>query len=336
MEKELFIILLKRFMQGSLKKEELREFLSGFQRQEAKENLDEYYMQCWIKSKGCKVPQDVLQRVSNKLNTNIKSTNDEWNNRFFSIKITWIKWSCYAAVITLIMVSSTFLGVYFGNDRTNMKLATKKFVVIADKGQRASVILADGTKVWLNSNTTLEYNNLFGEKNRSVKLIGEAYFDVAKDSTKEFIVDAGQLSIKVLGTSFNVKAYREDKLSIATLINGSIRTEVGDSSYLLKPDESLVYNKSQNKLHIGHGNSKRTAMWRNNEIVFNGESLEEIAVLLNRLYNVSIEFESEDVKSHKFSGVIKNNSLDNVIELISLTAPISYIKENSTIRIKGN
>ena len=101
---------------------------------------------------------------------------------------------------------------------------------------------------------------------------------------------------------------------------------------ILSPDESSVFNKSSHILSVNHPtNASYARLWRTNELAFSGESLEEIAVLLNRMYNVEVRFLSNKIKGYSFSGVIRNNSLDNVFEIISLTAPITYVSVGDTI-----
>lgn len=114
------------------------------------------------------------------------------------------------------------------------------YVVLADNGQRASVVLPDGTKVWLNSHTKLNYKSDYGVKERSVSLSGEAYFEVSKDTLRRFLVNAGDMEVEALGTAFNVKAYEEDDEVVTTLFEGSVRTAVGKEFVILSPDESAV------------------------------------------------------------------------------------------------
>lgn len=188
----------------------------------------------------------------------------------------------------------------------------------------------------LNSYTQLHYNANYGATQRVVSLIGEAYFEVAKDKEKPFIVETAGMNVEALGTTFNVKAYREDSQIIATLFSGSVRVSSDRDNVILSPDENATFERRSGKLAIHKpDNSSYAKMWRNNDLVFNGETLEEIAVLLNRMYNVQIAFKSERIKQYCFSGVICNNSLDNVIELISLTSPITYETRGDTI-ILGN
>lgn len=159
-------------------------------------------------------------------------------------------------------------------------------------------------------------------------------FEVAKDSLNRFVVQAGDLAVEALGTSFNVKAYEEDNQAVVTLFQGKVKTSVGRDEAFLLPDQAVTYLKNKGQLKKSTLNDAyRACLWRNNELAFNDEALSEIAVLLNRMYNIQVVFKSEKVKALRFTGVITNNSLDNIIELISLTSPIIYTSKGDTIII---
>ena len=196
------------------------------------------------------------------------------------------------------------------------------------------VVLPDGTRVSLGTRTSFSYDSRYGKSERIVQLEGEAYFEVAKDTTLRFIVKAGEMEVEALGTTFNVKAYQEDGELTTTLFEGKVRTSVGKDEVILKPDESLSFDKSSRRMIVSDDLAAYARMWKDNELVFKGATMEEVAVMLDRLYNVKVRFTSEKVKHYRFSGVIKNNSLDNVIELISLTAPIMYKKVGGEIIIE--
>ena len=202
------------------------------------------------------------------------------------------------------------------------------------KGCEFSLALADGTRIWVNAGSTLRYPERFAPGKREVFLSGEAYFEVAKDPDRHFVVKADGLEVEALGTAFNVKAYEEDDEIIASLREGRVRTSVGGHVDILDSGQSLSYSKVSGKVELEDDDVEYHLKWRENELAFRGETLEEIADMLDRLYNVNIEFDSENIKRYRFSGVIKNNSLDNVFELISLTAPIEYTKANDTIRLR--
>lgn len=248
-------------------------------------------------------------------------------------RMSFRQWLSYAAAVVLLAVLVTFVYRYKSGAGGAADYSSQTYKVLVDKGQRASILLPDGTRVWLNSHTELTYNGDYGKKNREVVLSGEGYFEVAKDSVSPFIVKAGEMEIEALGTAFNVKAYAEDKESTATLFEGKVRTSVGENEVLLKPNESVCVNKVSRKMAVSAEFADYARMWKDNELVFRGETMEEVAVMLDRLYNVKVQFASERVKHYRFSGVIKNNSLENVVELISLTAPIVYRKVSGNIVI---
>ncbi|NDV57520.1 FecR family protein [Bacteroides sp. 519] len=234
-----------------------------------------------------------------------------------------------AGIITLLIGIGFLISLY---PSANANQGT--FMVTTDKGQRSSVSLPDGTKVWLNSYTDLSYTNNYGQGKRVVTLNGEAYFDVASMENCNFIVQAGGMEIEALGTSFNVKAYAGDAKITTTLLTGKVRVSVGKATTTLEANQYASYIKDDQKLLAGTLDEPEFAtMWRNNALASDGQTLGEIAVTLNRMYNVHIVFETEKIRNERFRGTILNRSLDNVIELISLTTPIIYTSIGDTIYI---
>ena len=234
-----------------------------------------------------------------------------------------------AAVFAITVAS----GTYFYKSEI-CKIGEAMNTITVPAGQRANLTLADGTNVWLNARSEMRYPAVFTGNKREITLDGEAYFEVAKDSLNRFVVQAGDLAVEALGTSFNVKAYEEDNQAVVTLFQGKVKTSVGRDEAFLLPDQAVTYLKNKGQLKKSTLNDAyRACLWRNNELAFNDEALSEIAVLLNRMYNIQVVFKSEKVKALRFTGVITNNSLDNIIELISLTSPIIYTSKGDTIII---
>lgn len=210
----------------------------------------------------------------------------------------------------------------------------QEFKIMADKGQRASVDLPDGSKAWLNSHTTLSYSNMYGQGERVITLDGEAYFEVAPANGLRFIVKAANMEIEALGTSFNVKAYAEDDAVTTTLFSGKVNVKAGNENAILTPNQYAAFNKKTQEFTKGSPEHPEYAsMWLSNEFSSDGQTLGEIAITLNRMYNVHVEFESEKVQKHRFRGAILNKSLDNILAIISLTSPITYSSDGDTIRI---
>lgn len=243
------------------------------------------------------------------------------------------KLSVACSILLIIGFSSV---LYFMNRSTGEKdTVYSVYKMSAGKGQRASATLSDGTVIWLNSDTEITYSEKYGTKERVVSLNGEAFFEVAKNKELPFIVKIDGLNVEALGTSFNVKAYGTDKFVTTTLFSGSVRTTTVNDEVILYPNQVASYNRKDGTLLSSEASETYHAqLWKNDELFFPGETLEEIGIVLERVYNIRIEFLSEDVKKHTFTGTIKNNGLKNVLDIISMTAPIEYVMSDSTIRIK--
>jgi ferric-dicitrate binding protein FerR (iron transport regulator) len=245
----------------------------------------------------------------------------------------WKKVTRIAASL-LIPLFCMGLGYYF----SEMKSAPggNPVTVQVEVGQKANVYLPDGTHVWLNSAGSLSYDNN-NKKERIVYLQGEAYFEVSKDKTRPFIVKANDISVEALGTRFDLKAYPDDNYVTAILMEGSIRVSSPLQSAILAPNEKLTVTKSDGQFTKSVlWDAGKNVSWINNQLSFEQERLEDIAKILERMYSVHIRFVSEKLKDIRFSGTIKNNNLENVLELIAFVSPIRYARENdSTIIIRS-
>lgn len=321
--------LLDRFMRGETSPEEEKLLWAWIREDDAQESILTFYYQHWTESAGKELPEDVQFRMLNRIKSRMKTDNASLKkptSLFHTFTLN--RWIPYVAVVILCVIVG-----FSAHLHTLHSLPTEmEYIVEADKGQRANMTLPDGTKVWLNSHTQLSYKSDYGINDRIVKLVGEAFFEVAKDKKHRFIVKTEGLDVEALGTSFNIKAYREDKEVIASLFTGNIRATTIKHSITLFPDQQVCFNRNKGELKVDSSENVTYArMWRNNELAFEGETLNDIAIRLNRLYNVHIEFKSDEIKKYRFSGVIKNNSLDNVFEIISLTSPIMYETRGDTI-----
>lgn len=323
---------LDRFMRGETSPEEEQLLLEWFRNSASKDEILEFYQQRWTEASEDELPAEIQGRMYLHIKERmheIENQHREEEKRTFKLKSSFTRFLPYAATILLCISISFSFYLY---TQKNLS-ATNEYIVSAEKGQRASVTLPDGTKVWLNSHTELRYKSDYGVKERNVFLNGEAYFEVSKDKEHRFVVNAGEMAVEALGTAFNVKAYNEDPDFVATLFEGSIKAGTGDdNNVILTPDQHVSLNRKSKSLTVGISENVLYArMWRNNELAFEKEKLDDIAVLLNRMYNVQLKFKSDKLRQYRFSGVIKNNSLDNVIEIISLTAPIIYESHGDTI-----
>jgi ferric-dicitrate binding protein FerR (iron transport regulator) len=236
----------------------------------------------------------------------------------------------YAAIFILAFTLGS-LSFYFISRNQDNGLSALYTTIDVPNGQRSQVTLYDGTKVWLNSGTKLRYPVVFSPKTRNVYLEGEAYFDVSKDSHHPFVVNAGRLQVKVLGTRFDVYAYpNESKLS-ATLEEGSVNavnTATGNS-VTLKPGEQVILNSDANALNHLAVNTELYTSWKENLLKFEDAPFEDVIKKMERWYDVRITVDPGINAKERYTMTIKTESLREMLQLISKTTKMDY-------EIKGN
>lgn len=198
-------------------------------------------------------------------------------------------------------------------------------------GEKSEVTLYDGTKVSLNSGTKLRFPLVFNSGNRKVFVEGEAFFDVAKDKNHPFIVNAGPMSVEVLGTRFNVCAYPDDDEISATLEEGKISANMGNGyrKTELKPGQQLIFSLKSKTMELKEVNTDLYTSWKNKLLRFENASFPEVIKKMERWYDVKISVGDLNSFSKKYNMTIKTESLREILQLLSLTTPIKYeINEN--------
>ncbi|MDE5421959.1 FecR domain-containing protein [Ancylomarina sp. DW003] len=188
-----------------------------------------------------------------------------------------------------------------------------------------SLVLSDGTKVWLNAQTQLEYPVKFGKGKREVILNGEAYFDVAHDTTKAFIVHiANGADVEVLGTSFNVMAYEDEAEVQTTLVEGKVKFTYQENQVTLTPGEQSGLNRKTSHLDVREVKTYQYSAWKEGKFVFSREPLSSVFRKVSRWYGVEVVCEDEVILNRRISGVM--NKYENVGELIDLIEEVSPLK----------
>lgn len=329
MKGSLHIVLLDRFMKGETSPDEERELLAWFRTEEAKSEIMAFYRDHWQQSEGKVLSLEIQDRMLEGIFRKMRNADQKLLQPVVNKtrkRISFIRWVAVACISILIGVGiSTYIL---------QKTDPEPFIVFAEKGQKANIELPDGTRVWLNSDTKLTYDSQYNTSARNVFLEGEAYFEVSKDKEKPFVVNANGVYVEALGTSFNVKAYTTENQVTATLLEGKVRVSHTGSEVILEPNERAVYQKNDPVVRKNRiTEASHVILWRDDELAFYGETLEEIGIVLERIYNVKIIFTSEEAKKHSFTGVIKNSRLNNVFEIIGMTAPIEYSINDSIIRV---
>ena len=242
-------------------------------------------------------------------------------------------WNKIAAILLIPFIT---ISIYFYFSRQDPAQEVQKTQYIVPPGQKSNVILADGTSVWLNSGSTLTY--FMGNKlDRKVHLEGEAFFDVTKDKKKPFLVETEKYTVKVYGTSFNVRAFKEQVTSEIILEEGAVSVITGNNEEIkLKPNQRFYINE-ENKYQVSHIDPEYYTCWKDNILRVNNEELQHLIVRLERWYGVSISIPNfEKVKNLRYTLTIKTESCREMLELMRLVTPFTYTinGENITINYK--
>ena len=243
-----------------------------------------------------------------------------------SAYIVWLK---YAAAIVLIGLLSTNLFYQLREEPVAMNM------VEVPNGQRVSLTLSDGTKVWLNSHSKFTYPARFSSKERDVKLEGEGFFEVAHNEKSPFVVHADLLHVKVLGTKFNVRAYDEEPSSI-TLAEGKVEVATNDNEHkvTLKPNEQVTYSKKGGLIVNKSVNASLTKSWTLGEAAYINKQLADIVSDLERRFNVHITVEDPELTKEVFTSRFKETAtIDQVLTLLKDTRKLDYKIQGDHIRI---
>lgn len=186
-------------------------------------------------------------------------------------------------------------------------------------GEREQVVLPDGTTVWVNAGTTLQYPQSFAEDKRVVKLSGEAYFDVKRDEARPFIVETRKLSVRVLGTRFNVSAYPDDGQIVTTLNSGKVAVETESrKTILLNPDQQLSFDKKTHEVSLQQVESATYSAWKRGELIFDNLTLSEIVKTLERRYDIEIKTDRALLnRADRFTAkFVYAESLEQILEVV--------------------
>jgi len=251
------------------------------------------------------------------------------------------------SLVLVLIIFSTVLTIAFRNTPKDQVLFTKK-------GQRRTIILSDGTKVWMNVDSKLNFPSRFSGSSREVSLTGEAYFEVAPDKKHPFVITTKDIKVNVLGTSFNLKAYPRDEASETTLIHGAIEIDMKDQSLgkiNLKPGDKLKVYKHKSisgeqkavnestivlsKMNIDENNNRvNENLWIENKLIFDGESFSSIALKLERWYNIRISIEGKELRETRLTGYFESQTIEQILKAFQYATKFTYKIEDKNIEIR--
>lgn len=235
----------------------------------------------------------------------------------------WYQISTYVAVALLAVAISSMYFLFFHEEDNSLY---SKY--IGGDGLEADVVeLPDGTHISLGSKTTFHYDKDYGKDKRIVYLEGEAYFDVAKQKDKPFIVKTKEQDIEALGTKFNVMAYPLDSLVITTLLEGSVQLKTMNfpERTIMRPNQQLIYNRNTKQASLFHVDARQFTSWTTGYYYFHEQSLKAILDRLSHVYGMQFTVNSEILNQRTFTGTFyRGQSIKDIMEIVNLSIPIKY------------
>ncbi len=328
-----------KYLRGESNREELEKALDLFSDPYHNLDLRPVLFRCWEKDEEdeqknlphLKNSENILDKIHHRINIEAGRKKE---NPVKKIALNLLK-----------LVAVLVLGLFIGILVQSMQKAEPVFyTAIAPKGSISQMILPDSTMVYLNAGSELKYteenptNFLDGSVSRKVFLTGEAWFDVSLNEKKPFVVHTPVYNVEVLGTQFNIKAYPNDNEIVTTVEGGSVKVVSAENFTIkepqsLKPGEQLVYTKNKG-INISEVNTRRFTSWKDNRLIFINMNLKELFVLLERKYGVNIEVADNMVLNYHYDSTITNETILEVLDLISETLPIKYKIEGQKVIIQ--
>lgn len=292
-----------------------------------------------------KIQKEAFAKIATIINTSVPKSGRIKKRALIKIAVT--------AVVFIVLA-----GILYLSDLLSKNTKKIQQIVSTEKGSKTKIVLPDGSQVWLNADTKLSYSPSFDAATREVTLVGEAYFDVVKDSKHPFVVHTENMDIRVLGTVFNVKSYANETTSQTTLLKGRVqvllKNQENQEIYLSPNEKITVRNTAKNKpLHSTNNHSQLNTdtlplfvktdliaadsvgyetAWKNERLVFRQESFEEIVSVLERWYNVKITVQRIP-ENNKFRGTFNNDNLEDVLKAFQASVGIKYKIEKDSVTI---
>lgn len=359
--------LIYGYLKNELTAEETSRLINWLKQDKSNKRLFDEMSELWITIRTASAnPGFDTREGFSKFSEKIKATD---NQKDIKLKIFRLKTVLrYAAVILFTFSASGALFWFIGRNSAAPEVQSINKLVVP-LGSKAWFSLSDGTVVTLNAGSTLNVSNDYGINNRIVRLDGEGYFNIAKDKNKPFVVQTPFLNIRALGTEFNIKAYSADRTIETTLVSGSLQIEpvkeINQGQItVLKPNQKLTFFKADSSFISGPGTKEKEVIrpesvkkirtvpaarlvtedvnvdpvtsWKENRWIFEQQSLSQIAVDLERKFDVQIIFDSERLKSYRFTGTILAEPIEQVLLALSMTAPVTYKIRGRVVTLSEN
>lgn len=324
--------LLKKYYTNTCSKEELTEFLEAIQDPNSALMLDHALHDAFKKNQLDGLNKSQLQ--FDDLKKAIKT------RRPFvrSVQAKSWKWGIAASLVFLVSFAVT---MYDRSTRTEVPVqvavSAQPMTVKSTQTERRLIILPDGSSVWLNKESKLQYPDAFSENQREVSLTGEAYFDIKPDTSRPFIIHSGEIKTTVLGTAFNIRAFPEEASVVVTVTHGRIRVEDNNRNEKVLTDrQQLLINVAGSHVIQQRVADNTDTEWKEEDLVLDNITFAEARKLIQDRYGVEIVFQNDALKSCRFTSTfLKDASLNQILTAICIVNRATFEIEGNTISIKG-
>ncbi|MDR0332763.1 MAG: FecR domain-containing protein [Dysgonamonadaceae bacterium] len=321
MQKNKYIVLFDKYLRGEISEQEKEQLISLLRNDE--DIVRFFYHQ--LENADSELDENTTNRIYAHIRSKISS-----EKKSTALPLFWKKTMRWAAIFVLPILS--VFGVY--HFISNQKWYSENPVVITvPKGEKAEVTLADGSRVQINSASSLTYSRCFNRKERRVQLVGEAFFEVAQNKKRPFIVETTEMEIRAIGTAFNVRSYTEDSAVSVILVEGKVKVSTSDQETILSENQRATLYKSTRKLTTDVVRASDFTIWTNSSLYFDNQSFDEIAHTLSRVFDVEIRFVSDELRSIRFSGTLNVSNIRNALDILSLTSPMKYEMNGAVVEL---
>ena len=329
MDNERYLLLVTRDVSGEItpeEKTELEDFLMNSpEEQERYRVLDKFWRQ-----EVYAEPSTDVDVALQKVLTRINSGQPQGKTRSLVVF-----WKFATAAVVLISLAIGFYAYRSAGTRSEIVWLEK----YNGAGTRSMFTLPDGTRIWLNSESGIKYPKAFDSDTRDVKLTGEAFFHVASDAQKPFFIHLDQSTIRVIGTSFNVKAYKGDETIQTSVMTGKVAFIANhkdlkskeDTVFLVK-NNKVIYTLATGKMGREITNAQDDREWINGKLIWKSETLESIARQLERNFGKQVIIKDPRIGQYRYTGTFDESSLDEILQYLAMTKSFKYsIKENALV-----
>ncbi|MCW9707684.1 FecR domain-containing protein [Fodinibius salsisoli] len=334
-------ILLRRYLEGSCTQAEEEQIEAWLQQDSSHaDRLEQFAIRNAGSSTGNidegHIKATLLQKIDDRTpDATADSSISSLPNTYLHKKDKY-QWVATAAVILLTLSAS--VGIYVWQSHfLDQEITYVERTMPA--GKTAILTLSDGSKVHLNSESTLRFPEKFGTASRKIFLEGEAFFEVAPDEERPFKVHAGNLKTTVLGTAFNIKAFPGEQDVKVAVEHGKVSVEKGQAdspdAMLLTRNQWAAFDKKSQKFTKESGDIRRLISWRDGVLYFHNKTVAEIVATLERWYGTEISIENEAIKSCVLHGEQQEESLENVLEAMQFALDVDYKSTEGGIIITG-